>query len=204
MTSPSSDQTSSDLPQSAVTAREAALRTVATELKTARARAGLSVAELHRRSGISRTVLQGYEAARFGPGTIELKKLCEELGVTPNRILFGSEQPLDTKSTLESYIGPLDQAMNIAKLGMIMQVLTATERNAVIALIEAIATPRLGGVEQIKVGMEGIGLVLSDQFLRPDVLKKFAEEVVDGAPENLKDQMEALTKKAETLKKPKK
>lgn len=53
----------------------------------------MTVKQLHEQTGISRAVLFGYEAGRTRPGARELRLLCEALKVTPNRLLFGSEEP---------------------------------------------------------------------------------------------------------------
>lgn len=59
------------------------------EIKRAREGAKLSILELSARTGISKTVLHGYERGRTKPGARELKLLCEALKVSPNRLLFG-------------------------------------------------------------------------------------------------------------------
>lgn len=66
---------------------------IALALKAAREEAGMTVKQLHEQTGISRAVLFGYEAGRTRPGARELRLLCEALRVTPNRLLFGSEEP---------------------------------------------------------------------------------------------------------------
>ncbi|WP_370654326.1 helix-turn-helix domain-containing protein [Rhodoferax sp.] len=100
------------------------LRAIASELQVARKRAGLTVAELHRRTGISRTVLQGYKAGKFAPGSIELRKVCEVLGVTPNRVVFGNKKPLQAILLLETLVGDLSVSTNGIRLSTIFQILT--------------------------------------------------------------------------------
>lgn len=180
-------------------ARNRVLKVIAAELSTARQRAGITVAELHRRTGISRTVLQGYEAARFAPGSIELKKVCEVLGVTPNRVVFGDEKPLEVKPLLESYIGDLSKAVNVVRLGTIFQVLTTQEQGAVIALIESIATPRMGGVEQMKIAMEAVSLLLNDTAIDPQQLQQFGESMLDNLPPDTKEKMIVLDEKSKAV-----
>lgn len=66
---------------------------LATEIRKAREAKGLSLADLHRLTGMSRNTLHQYESGARRPGAKELKRLCEVLEVSPNRLLFGSEQP---------------------------------------------------------------------------------------------------------------
>ena len=66
---------------------------VAIELRKAREAKGLSHSELHRQTGISRAVLFGYEAGRTKPGAKEIRLLSTALGVSPTRLLFGTDDP---------------------------------------------------------------------------------------------------------------
>lgn len=75
---------------------------VAIELRRAREAKGLSHSDLHRQTGISRPVLFGYEAGRTKPGAKELRLLSEALSVSPNRLLFGTEEPFKPKKGLRS------------------------------------------------------------------------------------------------------
>ena len=75
---------------------------VAIELRRAREAKGLSHSDLNRQTGISRPVLFGYEAGRTKPGARELRLLSEALGVSPNRLLFGTEEPFKPRPGLRS------------------------------------------------------------------------------------------------------
>jgi transcriptional regulator with XRE-family HTH domain len=66
---------------------------LAIELRRAREAATLSHSDLNRLTGISRSVLYGYEVGRTKPGAKELTLLCEALRVSPNRLLMGTEEP---------------------------------------------------------------------------------------------------------------
>lgn len=72
---------------------KAGLDILAIELKRARDAKGLSHSELNRLTGISRAVLYGYEVGRTKPGAREIKLLCEALEITPNRLIFGADEP---------------------------------------------------------------------------------------------------------------
>lgn len=77
---------------------------VAIELRRAREAKGISHSELHRQTGISRPVLFGYETGRTKPGAKELRLLSEALGVTPNRLLFGTDEPFKPQTGIRSLV----------------------------------------------------------------------------------------------------
>lgn len=62
-------------------------------LKAAREAKGMSQSDLHTKTGLSRTVLINYEAGRHKPGTRELRLLCDALEVSPNHLIYGTEEP---------------------------------------------------------------------------------------------------------------
>lgn len=70
-------------------------------IRDAREKRGLSQEGLSRltkafdieRQGISRTVLTGYEKGKFKPGTRELRILYQALGLTPNWLILGQNDP---------------------------------------------------------------------------------------------------------------
>lgn len=62
-------------------------------IKAARDSYGISQTDLHKLTGLSRTVLINYEAGRHSPGARELKLLCDALKVSPNQIIYGTEEP---------------------------------------------------------------------------------------------------------------
>ncbi len=64
---------------------------LAVELRQAREHKALTLSDLNRLTGISRTSLHGYESGRSKPGAKELLKLCQVLEVTPNRLLLGTD-----------------------------------------------------------------------------------------------------------------
>lgn len=77
---------------------EGATDGIATELRLAREAKGYSFADLHRETGLSRTTLHQYEAGTRKPGSRELLALCKALEVSPNRVIFGTEEPFATAS----------------------------------------------------------------------------------------------------------
>lgn len=62
-------------------------------LKAARESKGLTHSELHRVTGLSRMVISKYEAGQNKPGTRELRLLCDALEVSPNQLIYGTEEP---------------------------------------------------------------------------------------------------------------
>lgn len=74
----------------------------AVELKRAREAMGLTHTELHRMTGISRSVLFGYEAGRTVPNTQQLRLLSQALQVNPNRLVFGDDEPFKQRTGLRA------------------------------------------------------------------------------------------------------
>lgn len=66
--------------------------TISFQLQSARVNIGLSIADLSKQTGISKTVLLGYERGRTKPGAREIRLLCAALHISPNRLLFGSDE----------------------------------------------------------------------------------------------------------------
>jgi transcriptional regulator with XRE-family HTH domain len=178
--------------------RAISLKAIASELVAARERAGLSISELHRRTGISRTVLQGYEKARFAPGTLELRKLCETMGISANRVVFGTETPLEKKSWLGGAITDLSKPMNIARITVILQTLTLAEQEAFLTLLGSISTARVGGEEEMRLAMEAIDAMFATVMEPGSDFDKIAQGIADKVPlEKLKD----IEERAKELKK---
>ncbi|MEV3936412.1 XRE family transcriptional regulator [Glycomyces sp. NPDC049804] len=68
---------------------EAALRTVAANVKAARARAGLSLDELGRRARVSKGALVGLEKAQGNPNLATLVRLADTLGISVSALMEG-------------------------------------------------------------------------------------------------------------------
>ncbi|MFG2369454.1 helix-turn-helix domain-containing protein [Streptomyces mirabilis] len=71
---------------------EAALRTLAHNVRTARTRAGLSLDELGRRAKVSKGALVGLEKAQGNPNFATLVRLADTLGVSVSALLEGSSE----------------------------------------------------------------------------------------------------------------
>ncbi|MFI9121181.1 helix-turn-helix domain-containing protein [Streptomyces bikiniensis] len=71
---------------------EAALRTLAHNVRTARTRAGLSLDELGRRAKVSKGALVGLEKAQGNPNFATLIRLADTLGVSVSALMEGSPE----------------------------------------------------------------------------------------------------------------
>ncbi|MFF0222067.1 helix-turn-helix domain-containing protein [Streptomyces sp. NPDC004629] len=71
---------------------EAALRTLAHNVRAARTRAGLSLDELGRRAKVSKGALVGLEKAQGNPNFATLVRLADTLGVSVSALLEGAAQ----------------------------------------------------------------------------------------------------------------
>lgn len=62
-------------------------------LKAARESKRLSHSDLHRVTGLSRMVISKYESGQNKPGARELRLLCDALEISPNYLIYGTEEP---------------------------------------------------------------------------------------------------------------
>lgn len=118
---------------------------IAAELSRARAKAGLSHSDLHRITGISRSVIFGYENGRTKPGSREIRLLCDALKVSPNRLIYGSDDPQykDEFSLFYDLDSDTDR-VGAMKLGVLMLMLSKEERLALLTLMSSILEARHG------------------------------------------------------------
>lgn len=71
---------------------EAALRTVAQNVKSARTRAGLSLDELGRRAQVSKGALVALEKAQGNPNLATLVRLADALGISVSALMQGADE----------------------------------------------------------------------------------------------------------------
>lgn len=110
-------------------------------LKAAREGKGISQTDLHRLTGLSRTVLINYEAGRHIPGVRELRLLCDALGVTPNSLIYGTEEPIPKSEGLADSILAMGAggAAAIIMLGpMLPAALGKDDTRLVLTMIESL------------------------------------------------------------------
>ena len=183
--------------------RDAFLKSVSAEVRKARERADMTVSDLHRETGISRTVLQGYEAGRFVPGAMELKKLCLVLKVTPNRVLFGEEKPLEKKPLLAEFVGDVTKAMGTSKLAVALQVLSSEEISALLSLVESIVISRVGGAKKLQ-EMFGAVDVMFGNPNTPGLIESVGEDIISQMTEEQKRKLQmTVEEKLDAKPKPK-
>lgn len=183
--------------------RELFLKAVSAEIRKARERADMTVTDLHRETGISRTVLQGYEAGRFVPGALELKRICQVLKVTPNRIVFGDERPMEQKPLLEAFIGDVNRASGTAKLAIALQVLSSAELSALLSLVESIVITRVGGAKKMAAMFEAVDVMIGSEHT-PALMEELGEEFIQSMTPGQKERMGLLVKERLTPKSKKK
>ena len=91
---------------------------MAQRLRAARMKASLSISDLHKKTGISRTAIHGYESGKTKPGAKEIIQLSEVFGETPNWLLCGTEEPLKKRTGLSS-LASMKEAPHVV-LGLLM------------------------------------------------------------------------------------
>ncbi|HGL6718391.1 helix-turn-helix domain-containing protein [Burkholderia contaminans] len=136
----------------------AQLDVIAIQLKASREARGLSVSQLHASTGIARTALHDYEAGRYKPGANEIRKLCEALGITPNKLLTGRDNPESPKTPLEEVFGAGSEHVQIMKAGQLLLMLPPDERDAFYKLLLGLVSARYSA-EKLKESMEQIEVV---------------------------------------------
>ena len=162
---------------------------------------------MHRETGISRTVLQGYEASRFAPGASELKRLCKALKVSPNQVIFGEESPLDEKPFLRAYVGDMSKPMGPARLALVLHLLSASELTAILSLVESILISRTGGVQKLKQSLEMLDLLLDSSAMADvvsDMTAGMNQKMDAGEFNPMIEKLEAANEKAKAEPKAKK
>ena len=75
-----------------MTEADAALRTVANNVRAARGRAGLSLDELSRRAQVSKGALVGLEKAQGNPNLATLVRLADTLGISVSALMQGPSE----------------------------------------------------------------------------------------------------------------
>lgn len=112
---------------------------LAVRIRQARERKNLSLSDIHKATGISRTSLHDYESGRTKPGSRELLLLTEALEATPNWLLCGTEEPFKKRDGLAALIklrnSPLMMLVSMLVLPVVMQSLSEDELEALLTLI---------------------------------------------------------------------
>lgn len=167
---------------------------VAIELRRAREAKGLTHTDLHRLTGISRSVLFGYEAGRTKPGAKELKLLSQALQVNPNRLLFGDDEPFKPRTGLRAIAKLRNSPMGIVAAMMIFPIVFATldddQLESLLTLLSSLIEVRnKEAAKKIAALAEVFGELIGDGS--PEAIAAMA------AKSNDKAYLDALAKKVE-------
>ena len=169
------------------------------ELVRARKATGWTQNELHQRTGISRDAIKGYESGRNMPGSRELRVLCEALGVSANKVLWGRDAFQASAGPVKGVFADpaMDQATEHLKMIILLNMLTKEEREAILTLIEPIIVGRKGGRNEIAKAFAAVNVLGQEMH---GEFEKVAETVMKEAMTeervaDLNAKMEAATKK---------
>ena len=117
-------------------------------LINAREAKGFTQRQLADASGVSLSAIKAYESGRNLPGARELREICQAVEVSPNRMLFGVEQPFSDRTTLDVLMqatsAPLDEHLLPLRLGTLAALLAPEERDALLTLGTSLAVARHG------------------------------------------------------------
>lgn len=154
---------------------------IAAELARARSKAGLSHSDLHRMTGISRSVLFGYENGRTRPGAKEIRLLCDALKVTPNRLIYGSDEtPFEAGgSPFPEWLEFDSQDFGTVNVTLLMMMLSKEERLALLTVAHSILELRHGKQELEKafLAIKTARQVISNSdLLSPDKLDEYSKK----------------------------
>ncbi|WP_374675572.1 helix-turn-helix domain-containing protein [Ideonella sp.] len=126
--------------------------------------------------GVSRTALIGYEAGTSRPGTRELRILCETLHVTPNVLIYGSEQPFQASHVaLEGLRDRRRQLIQALQVAFVVMALRDHEKDALLSVALSLGGHHLGD-ERLS-GLRGMALLLSTSV--EGEIRSFFEGVSD-------------------------
>lgn len=119
---------------------------IAERIQKARKELGLTQADLAKNADIGRSSLVHYENAGAVPGGLELIKLSKALNVTPNYLLSGSEDFLDSDKP-EHMLATDDQNLIIARMSMCFLILDKPVREKMSELLISMVKQKLSNEE---------------------------------------------------------
>lgn len=113
-------------------------------IQDARKQAGLTQKDLADRTrlldidgmGVSRGALSLYEIGKNSPPPKELRLLCEALKVSPNKLIYGTEDPFDDFADRARYGIAMDGPRTYAQVVYRLYKLHTTDRVALLRLID--------------------------------------------------------------------
>lgn len=117
---------------------------ISVQLQSARTQANLSVIELSKLTGISKTVLHGYERGRTKPGAREIRLLSAALNISPNRLILGNDEFATDRPRFTSIYRKIQSRPSIGFMLAMMYMpfvtplLDEDELRSILTLIEAL------------------------------------------------------------------
>ena len=119
---------------------------IAERIQKARKELSLTQADLAKKAGIGRSSLVHYENAGAIPGGLELIKLSKALKVTPNYLLSGSEDFLESDKP-EHMLATDDQNVLIARMALCFLILDKPVREKMSELLISLIQQKLKAEE---------------------------------------------------------
>lgn len=172
-----------------ITAPDDLAQQIGREIDRARTVAGLTISSLHRLTGISRTVLQGYEAGRFKPGARELYLLAKALKISANKLLFGRDD-LTQPDPLADLIGPVDKAESTSKIAVVYTLLSREEQRAFLLLLSLLAETRVGGRDKLREILRASETVIAEM---PGMIELVTESLSDETKQEIARRMAGMS-----------
>jgi len=176
--------------QPKTTIKNSEIGEIATELIRARTRAGMSQSQLAERSGLSRNAVMAYESGRNKPGAREIKLLCEALKLTPNKLIFGSEEPFKQTENVFDALGLTSENQEAVLFSVVFNMLGRDERQAVITLVHNLLEARHG--EKFREMIE-VTKIMATEFETGEAGKIIAEAITPTAINKIAEQVQTKT-----------
>ena len=105
----------------------------------------MTAAELHRKTGISKSSLTRYEKGDRLPGASELRALCDALKVSPEYLLYGDEAREFGPVSTSLYDLPIESDRQFTVLTtVLLQSLSRPDRTALLQLLLSSVMARIG------------------------------------------------------------
>lgn len=123
---------------------------IASEIIKGRELLGLTQAQLSAQSGVSLSAIKGYETGRNSPGARELRQLCQVLRVSPNRLIFGAENPFPERTWSDDSMRSTEVNVPTARnrISHLLQLLSSGECQSLYWIVHALAVAR-HGIERV-------------------------------------------------------
>jgi transcriptional regulator with XRE-family HTH domain len=125
--------------------------------------------------GISRTSLIGYEQGTSSPGLREIKLLCEVLRITPNWLVYGTDEAgLIKQASMEAFsLGVNHELRGVLRAALVLLALKGHERDSILSLALSLAGRQLGDLRLS-------GLMMTADLMVNDFLKLVREHAPDA------------------------